>query len=117
MYEIFGFYKFKQIKNIKLLKKNLEDFIEKEDLRGTIIISNEGVNGTISFKPTKYKKVKIKIAMVWRSNSYNNYNTMADNTNNNNHRPTRYASIPIYRPPNPVNQSAGACHMKNTKYL
>ena len=23
--------------------------------------------------------------MVWRSNSYNNYNTMADNINNNNH--------------------------------
>ena len=61
MYKIFGFYKFKRIKNIKLLKKNLEKFIEEEQLRGTIIISIEGINGTISFKATKYKKVKNKI--------------------------------------------------------
>ena len=61
MYKIFGFYKFKKIKNIKLLKKNLKNFIEEEEVRGTIIISIEGINGTISFKPTKYKKVKNKI--------------------------------------------------------
>ena len=61
MYKIFGFYKFKKIKNIKLLKKNLKNFIEEEQVRGTIIISIEGINGTISFKPTKYKKVKNKI--------------------------------------------------------
>ncbi len=61
MYKIFGFYKFKKIKNIKLLKKNLKNFIEEEQIRGTIIISIEGINGTISFKPTKYKKVKNKI--------------------------------------------------------
>ena len=55
MYKIFGFYKFKKIKNIKLLKKNLKNFIEEEQVRGTIIISIEGINGTISFKPAKYK--------------------------------------------------------------
>jgi len=74
MYKIFGFYKFKQIKNIKLLKKNLEDFIEKEELRGSIIISNEGVNGTISFKPTKYKKVKNKILNLLRIRKFDNEN-------------------------------------------
>ena len=45
----------------ELLKKNLKNFIEEEQVRGTIIISIEGINGTISFKPTKYKKVKNKI--------------------------------------------------------
>ena len=60
MYKIFGFYKFKKIKNIKLLKKNLENFIEAEEVRGSIIISTEGINGAISFKPSKYKKFKIK---------------------------------------------------------
>ena len=45
MYKIFGFYKFKKIKNIKLLKKNLKNFIEEEEVRGTFIISIEG--GTI----------------------------------------------------------------------
>ena len=74
MYKIFGFYKFKQIKNIKLLKINLENFIEEEKVRGSIIISNEGVNGTISFKPTKYKKVKNKILNLLNIRKLDNEN-------------------------------------------
>ena len=74
MYKIFGFYKFKQIKNIKLLKKNLENFIEEEQVRGSIIISIEGINGTISFKPTKYKKVKNKILNLLNIRKLDNEN-------------------------------------------
>ncbi len=74
MYKIFGFYKFKKIKNIKLLKKNLKNFIEEEQVRGTIIISNEGINGTISFKPTKYKKIKNKILNLLNIRKLDNEN-------------------------------------------
>ena len=74
MYKIFGFYKFKKIKNIKLLKKNLKNFIEEEQVRGTIIISIEGINGTISFKPTKYKKVKNKILNLLNIRNLDNEN-------------------------------------------
>ena len=74
MYKIFGFYKFKKIKNIKLLKKNLKNFIEQEQVRGTIIISIEGINGTISFKPTKYKKVKNKILNLLNIRKLDNEN-------------------------------------------
>ena len=74
MYKIFGFYKFKKIKNIKLLKKNLENFIKEEEVRGTIIISIEGINGTISFKPTKYKKVKNKILNLLNIRKLDNEN-------------------------------------------
>ena len=74
MYKIFGFYKFKRIKNIKLLKKNLEKFIEEEQLRGTIIISIEGIKGTISFKPSKYKKVKNKILNLLNIRKLDNEN-------------------------------------------
>ena len=74
MYKIFGFYKFKKIKNIKLLKKNLKNFIEDEEVRGTIIISIEGINGTISFKPTKYKKVKNKILNLLNIRKLDNEN-------------------------------------------
>ena len=74
MYKIFGFYKFKQIKNIKLLKKNLKNFIEEEEVRGSIIISTEGINGTISFKPTKYKKVKNKILNLLNIRKLDNEN-------------------------------------------
>ena len=74
MYKIFGFYKFKKIKNIKLLKKNLKNFIEEEQVRGSIIISFEGINGTISFKPTKYKKVKNKILNLLNIRKLDNEN-------------------------------------------
>ena len=74
MYKIFGFYKFKKIKNIKLLKKNLKNFIEEEQVRGSIIISIEGINGTISFKPTKYKKVKNKILNLLNIRKLDNEN-------------------------------------------
>ena len=74
MYKIFGFYKFKKIKYIKLLKKNLKNFIEEEQVRGTIIISIEGINGTISFKPTKYKKVKNKILNLLNIRKLDNEN-------------------------------------------
>lgn len=74
MYKIFGFYKFKKIKNIKLLKNKLKNFIEEEEVRGTIIISIEGINGTISFKPTKYKKVKNKILNLLNIRKLDNEN-------------------------------------------
>ncbi len=74
MYKIFGFYKFKKIKNIKLLKKNLKNFIEEEQVRGIIIISIEGINGTISFHPTKYQKVKNKILNLLNIRKLDNEN-------------------------------------------
>jgi len=48
MFYISGFYKFKKIKNIKKTKKFLQTYFIKKNIRGTIIISNEGINGTIS---------------------------------------------------------------------
>ena len=50
MFYIFGFYKFKKIKEIKKNKKILNIFFIKNEIRGTIILSNEGINGTISGK-------------------------------------------------------------------
>ena len=55
MYEILGFYKFIKINYLKKNKKFLQKFLIKNKIRGTIIISNEGINGTISGK-SKYIK-------------------------------------------------------------
>ena len=49
MYTIFGFYKFKQLKKISKLKGKLQNFIDDYKIKGTIIISPEGINGSISF--------------------------------------------------------------------
>ena len=62
MFYIFGFYKFKKIKEIKKNKKILNIFFIKNEIRGTIILSNEGINGTISGKKSNLnlgiKKIK-----------------------------------------------------------
>ena len=56
MFHISGFYKFKRIKNIKKSKELLNNFFTKHDVRGTVIISLEGINGTIS---SKKKNIRI----------------------------------------------------------
>ena len=50
MFFISGFYKFKKINCIYKNKKILQDYFIKNNIRGTIIISTEGINGTISVK-------------------------------------------------------------------
>ena len=48
MFEVFGFYKFIRIKFLKKNKIFLQKFLISNNLRGTIIIAKEGLNGTIS---------------------------------------------------------------------
>ena len=60
MYTIFGFYKFKKIKFLKKYKFLFEKEIYKNNVRGTIILSAEGINGTIAGKKENISKI-IKI--------------------------------------------------------
>ena len=50
MFFISGFYKFKKIPNIKKNKKIMQTYFISNGIRGTIIISKEGINGSISAK-------------------------------------------------------------------
>ena len=56
MFYISGFYKFKKIINIKKNKKKLQNYFVNNSIRGTIIITQEGINGTISGKKIKLKQ-------------------------------------------------------------
>ena len=50
MFEVFGFYKFIKINAVKKYKNILQKLLIQNNLRGTIIIAKEGLNGTISGK-------------------------------------------------------------------
>ena len=50
MFEVFGFYKFIKISYLKKNQKKLHNQLLNKNIRGTIIIANEGLNGTISGK-------------------------------------------------------------------
>ena len=58
MFNIFGFYKFKKITDIKKNKNILKNLFFKHNIKGTIIISNEGINGTISAKNKDLLRLK-----------------------------------------------------------
>ena len=63
MFYISGFYKIKKIYAIKKAKKLLTIFFRKYKIRGTIIISSEGINGTIS---SNKKNLEIALKKIQR---------------------------------------------------
>ena len=48
IFYIYSFYRFKRIGNKHLLKKQIEKVCKNKLIRGTILIANEGINGSIS---------------------------------------------------------------------
>ena len=57
MFIILGFYKFKNLKSLKRHKIILENLFSENDIRGTLIISKEGLNGTLSGKSKNISKI------------------------------------------------------------
>ena len=75
MFYISGFYKFKKIINIKKNKKNLQNYFVNNFIRGTIILSQEGINGTISGKKKKLDLVINNIKKIFKFNNFDSLNS------------------------------------------
>ena len=54
-------YKFVEVIDLNALQDQLYSICKKNEVMGTILIANEGVNGTISAKPENLKKALISI--------------------------------------------------------
>ncbi len=65
MFTILGFYKFKQIKSLKKNKLFLQKLVKNNNIKGTLIISKEGINGTISGKSRSIYLMKRKIKSLF----------------------------------------------------
>jgi len=74
MFEVFGFYKFKKINSLKKNKVLLQDFLIKKNIRGTIIIANEGINATISGKTANLKSTITKIKKILDFKNFDSQN-------------------------------------------
>ena len=74
MFHISGFYKFKKIKNIKKSKVLLNNFFTKHNIRGTVIISLEGINGTISSKKKELELALLKIKKIFNISKFDSQN-------------------------------------------
>ena len=45
---VYTFYRFKKIKNINRYKNIFDEYLLKRDIKGTILITDEGINGSLS---------------------------------------------------------------------
>ena len=74
MFTIFGFYKFKKLNLLKKKSFILQNSFIKNNVRGTLIISKEGLNGTISGKPKNIFLIREKIKSLFKINNFDNEN-------------------------------------------
>ena len=74
MFEVFGFYKFIKIRSLKKNKVLLQEFLIKQKIRGTIIIANEGLNGTISGDSKNIKSTINKLKKIFSFKKFDNNN-------------------------------------------
>ena len=75
MFYVFGFYKFKKFKGLKKTKVILQKKIITYKVKGTIILSKEGINGTISGKIKNLNKIKSSLKKIFNFNSFDSQNT------------------------------------------
>ena len=74
MFKIFGFYKFIKIKSLKKNKDILQKFLTTNNIRGTIIIAKEGLNGTISGRMLDVEKAFKKLKSLFSFKHFDNIN-------------------------------------------
>ncbi len=74
MFEVFGFYKFIKTNNLKKNKEILQKLLIQNNLRGTIIIAKEGLNGTISGKSKNILILINKLQSLFSFKKFDNNN-------------------------------------------
>ena len=72
MFYISGLYKFKKITNISKKKKFLKSFFINNNIKGLIIISKEGINGTIA---SKRKNLDLAIKEIKKIFNFKNFDS------------------------------------------
>jgi len=79
MFEVFGFYKFIKLTSLKKNKTILQKILIKKNIKGTIIISKEGLNGTISGELIDIKFTIKKINQIFKFKKFDSENTSKSN--------------------------------------
>src|SRR6056300_544343 len=74
MFEVFGFYKFIKTNNLKKNKDILQKLLIQNNLRGTIIIAKEGLDGTISGKSKNILILINKLQSLFSFKKFDNNN-------------------------------------------
>ena len=74
MFTVFGFYKFKKINFLKKNKEFLQREILKNNISGTIILSQEGINGTVAGKRRNISQIIKSLKKVFNFKDFDSKN-------------------------------------------
>ena len=74
MFKVLGFYKFVKVTSLKKNKDTMQKFFIKNNIRGTIIIAKEGLNGTISGQVKDIEKTIKKLKSLFSFRNFDNSN-------------------------------------------
>ena len=108
MFEVFGFYKFKKFNSLKKYKDLLQDFLIKTNIRGTIIIANEGINATISGKAND---IKLTIAQIKKILDFKKFDSQ--NISKSKFQPFHKAKVKIKKEVVPMGLSLSMINKKD----
>ena len=112
MITVTGFYKFKKIKSLKKNKSLFQNEITKNSIRGTIILSSEGLNGTIAGN----KKDIIKIIEILKKKFKFKYFD-SKNTSSCRFQPFHKAKVKIKQEVVPLGLKINNKNKKLNKYI
>ena len=74
MFTIFGFYKFQNINNLSKNQKILDNILINNNICGSIIISKEGINGSLSGQNNHIKNCIIKLKNIFNIKNFDSFN-------------------------------------------
>ena len=112
MFTVFGFYKFKKITSLKKFKDIFQFELQKNKVRGTIILSPEGINGTLAGKRNSIQKIIILLKKKIRFIKFdsNNYSLSA-------FQPFHRERVKIKKEVVPIGFKINKNNKKQKKYL
>ena len=76
MFTVLGFYKFKKLTLLHKKKYILQKAFTKHDVRGTLILSKEGLNCTISGKSKNVSLIKNKVKILFKIKMFDSENLL-----------------------------------------
>ena len=112
MFEVFGFYKFIKLKFLKNKKKFLQEYLIKNNVKGTVIISQEGINGSISGKSKDIKNILKKLKSIFLFNNFD-----STNITKNLFQPFHRAKVKIKKELVPMNLPLSALIKKKDSHV
>jgi len=112
MFTVFGFYKFKKIKSLKKFKSLFQSEFLNNKVRGTLILSVEGINGTIAGKKKSILKIKnlLKKRLKFIKFDSSNYSTSK-------FQPFHQGKVKIKKEVVPIGLKIDKKNKKQNKYL